>query len=381
MSRSARALPAISQCAFVAMAASLFAPMKSCAMVPAAPALATRTASLCFRTRVRPLSALSTASGDILDQVEATLSNVFAAYGISDGSTFGTADILTLPSHQREAVGVATNLQRRLEAMGRSNDCRTCWLQRKHCICSQCPPCETLPKINRLFLLTHHKEVGMIVDTAKLLLSTFPSKSRLVVAGIGREHQPSMGEMLDAVRGVNTNDLSKKCLVLFPSEDALTFAEIEEKAEVKASEDDNESNRDQQYDVVVIDGTWSQARKMYNRYIPSEEDGGPQRVQLSDDAVATLNGDGADSGTFWYDKEDNQRISGHQLRRHPTQWREVATCEATRLLLRDMMGDDNFTSSDENAVTPWDALVRYQNIANAAALRQIGPPRIATTES
>ena len=221
----------------------------------------------------------------------------------------------------------------------------------------------------------------MIVDTAKLLLSTFPSKSRLVVAGIGREHQPSMGEMLDAVRGVNTNDRIKKCLVLFPSEDALTFAEIEGKAEVKASEDDNESNRDQQYDVVVIDGTWSQARKMYNRYIPSEEDGGPQRVQLSDDAVATLNGDGADSGTFWYDNEDNQRISGHQLRRHPTQWREVATCEATRLLLRDMMGDDNFTSSDENAVTPWDALVRYQNIANAAALRQIGPPRIATTES
>ena len=223
----------------------------------------------------------------------------------------------------------------------------------------------------------------MVVDTAKLLLSTFPHKSRLVVAGIGREHQPSMDEMLDAVHGVNANDRSKKCLVLFPSEDALTFAEIEEKAKNKALEADDGSNFDQQYvyDVVVIDGTWSQARKMYNRYIPSEEDGGPQRVQLSDDAVATLNGDGADSGTFWYDKEDNQRISGHQLRRHPTQWREVATCEATRLLLRDMMGDDNFTSSDENAVTPWDALVRYQNIANAAALRQIGPPRIATTES
>lgn len=223
----------------------------------------------------------------------------------------------------------------------------------------------------------------MVVDTAKLLLSTFPNKSRLVVAGIGREHQPSMEEMLDAVHGVNANDRSKKCLVLFPSEGALTFAEIEEKAKNKALEADDGSNCDQQYvyDVVVIDGTWSQARKMYNRYIPSEEDGGPQRVQLSDDAVATLNGDNVETGAkpadaYWYDNEDNQRISGHQLRRHPTKWREIATCEATRLLLRDMMADD-FTSSDENVVTPWGALAKYQNVANAAALRQIGPPRVA----
>lgn len=220
----------------------------------------------------------------------------------------------------------------------------------------------------------------MVVDTAKLLLSTFPNKSRLVVAGIGREHQPSMGEMLDAVHGVNTNDHSKKCLVLFPSEDALTFKEIEEKAKDKANADD-ESNCDQQYDVVVIDGTWSQARKMYNRYVPSKEDGGPQRVQLSDDAVAALNGDvesNEESDAHWYDNKDNQRISGHQLRRHPTKWREIATCEATRLLLRDMMADD-FTSSDENANTPWGALAKYQNVANAAALRQIGPPRVAAS--
>ena len=392
MSRSAAAAraPGISQCALVAMV-SLFAPMKSCAMVPTpvAPAVShagmTRTAIRCLRTR--PFSALSAsssprASEDILDQVETTLANVFAAYGISNGSNFGTAEILSLPSHQREAVGVATNLKRRIDAMGRSNDCRTCWLQRKHCICSQCPPCETLPKINRLFLLTHHKEVGMVVDTAKLLLSTFPNKSRLVVAGIGREHQPAMDEMLDAVDGGSTNDHSKKskCLVLFPSEDALAFAEIEEKAKNTALEADDESNCDV-YDVVVIDGTWSQARKMYNRYIPSEEDGGPQRVQLSDDAVATLNGDNVESGAkpadaYWYDNEDNQRISGHQLRRHPTKWREIATCEATRLLLRDMMAGD-FTSSDENVVTPWGALAKYQNVANAAALRQIGPPRVA----
>jgi len=217
----------------------------------------------------------------------------------------------------------------------------------------------------------------MVVDTAKLLLSTFPTKSRLVVGGIGQGLQPSMGEMLDAVHGGGSSN--NKCLLLFPSEDALTFHQIEAMEKAKAKDTGSaESNHDRQYDVVVIDGTWAQARKMYNRYIPSEEDGGPQRVQLSNDAVATLNGDNADvDDSTWYDNEDNQRISGHQLRRHPTKWREVATCEATRLLLRDMMIDTFPKSSDEDAVKPWDALARYQNTANSAALRQIGPPRIA----
>jgi hypothetical protein len=221
----------------------------------------------------------------------------------------------------------------------------------------------------------------MVVDTAKLLLSTFPTKSRLVVSGIGREHQPTMGEMLDAVHGSGSNN-APKCLVLFPSEDALTFDQIEAMEEAKAKDaGSGESDHDRQYDVVVIDGTWAQARKMYNRYIPSEEDGGPQRVQLSDDAVATLNGDSStsngDDSLYWYDSEDNQRISGHQLRRHPTKWREVATCEATRLLLRDMMADPFPKSSNE---APWDALATYQSIANSAACKQIGPPRIAEAQ-
>ena len=114
---------------------------------------------------------------------------------------------------------------------------------------------------------------------------------------------------------------------------------------------------------------------MYNRYIPSEEDGGLQRVQLSDDAVATLNGDSSSvvDSACWYDSEDNQRISGHQLRRHPTKWREVATCEATRLLLRDMMADPFPKSSNSEA--SWNAFATYQSIANSAACKQIGPPR------
>ena len=102
----------------------------------------------------------------------------------------------------------------------------------------------------------------MVVDTAKLLLSTFPTKSRLVVSGIGREHQPTMGEMLDAVHGSGSNN-APKCLVLFPSEDALTFDKIEAMEVLVAKAKDagsGESDHDRQYDVVVIDGTWAQAR-------------------------------------------------------------------------------------------------------------------------
>ena len=77
----------------------------------------------------------------------------------------------------------------------------------------------------------------MVVDTAKLLLSTFPTKSRLVVSGIGREHQPTMDEMLDAVHGRSSgSNYAPKCLVLFPSEDALTFDKIEAMEEAKAKD-------------------------------------------------------------------------------------------------------------------------------------------------
>lgn len=335
-------------------------------------------------------AAPSSSTSSVLDQVEITLSRVF-----SNGITPDT-NVLDLPSNQREAVGVAINIRQRLDALARSGDCRSCWLQRKHCVCSQCPPCEidistgqsSLSRINRLFLLTHHKEVGLVVDTAKLLLSSFPTMSKLVVGGIGEEYQASMGELLDAVNSNVDSDKRNsgktKCLVLFPSDDARIFDEIEKSSAETYYGPNDDSNAsvcsnddDDKYDVVVIDGTWQQARKLYNRYIPSEEDGGPLRVRLSEEAVAILNGDNIGTATSMEDTLDSnieQRIPGHQLRRHPVKWREVSTLEATRLLFRDMMGGDVSPSSNAK---PWDALALYQQIADDAAQRQLGPPRIS----
>jgi DTW domain-containing protein YfiP len=200
-----------------------------------------------------------------LDQVEITVQKVLDKHSASH-------DILNLSPPERQAVGVARNLHKRLTALSRNNDCRRCWLQQKHCICSQCPPLEgSIPKIWRLFLLIHHKEVCLAVDTARLILSSFPDTCRLVVGGIGPEFQESMAEMLDAVQN------ERNCLVLFPADNAKTFGELEA-SHLEDGSGVRSSTSDERWDVIVIDGTWSQARKLHARYIPLETGGGPPRV-------------------------------------------------------------------------------------------------------
>jgi DTW domain-containing protein YfiP len=201
-----------------------------------------------------------------LDQVEITVQKVLDKHSASH-------DILNLSPPERQAVGVARNLHKRLTALSRNNDCRRCWLQQKHCICSQCPPLEgSIPKIWRLFLLIHHKEVCLAVDTARLILSSFPDTCRLVVGGIGPEFQESMAEMLDAVQN------ERNCLVLFPADNAKTFGELEASSHLEDNIGVQSSTSDERWDVIVIDGTWSQARKLHARYIPLETGGGPPIV-------------------------------------------------------------------------------------------------------
>merc|ERR1712038_1607514 len=145
----------------------------------------------------------------------------------------------SLPPSQRESVGIAIHLYNRLYSLTKNNDCRRCWLQAAHCICPSTPPLENeddhdchndgrdgdsggaIPYINRLFLLTHHKEIGMAVDTAKLILGCFPVSCRLVIGGLDGEFQRSMVELDDAMQ-----QKDRKCMVLFPSDGALTYSEL-----------------------------------------------------------------------------------------------------------------------------------------------------------
>ena len=232
----------------------------------------------------------------------------------------------------------------------------------------------------------HHKEIGLVVDTAKLLLNSMPDRARLVVSGMDGEYQDSVRELMDALE-----EKERKCIVLFPTDDAKPFVDLyrENERELKMQHEMDEGAVEAstgEYDVVVMDGTWQQARKIHQRYIPLEKDGGPQRVCLSQEALDIL-GEAADNPTEGYvvgagvgssagiEKGGN----GRQLRRHPIKWKEVSTLEATRLLFRDMMvatgiiGDEDYTNSDGKQCH--DLLAEYQRISDEAAVRQLGPPR------
>ena len=171
--------------------------------------------------------------------------------------------------------------------------------------------------------------------------------------------------MLESVKAAKKKD--GKCLILFPTDDSSTFEEIKEDMRSKAAHDIDDI--DEGWDVIVIDGTWSQARKMYTKYLKEYNGGYLYRVQLSDTAVKALDDIGSSSSAS-DDTIDTSK--GHQLRRHPIQWRAIATLEATRLLLDDMHTDGQFEEASK-------AMSHYQEIGNNSARTQLGPPRISNT--
>jgi DTW domain-containing protein YfiP len=342
-------------------------------------------------------------SSIFLTQVEETIRNVNPA---APATTVSAAEIKLrhelLPPHKRESMGVANHLAHRIKSLHKNNDCPSCWLQRAHCICAQTPPIpsDQTKNVHRLFLLMHHKEIGLVVDTAKLLLNAMPCKARLIVSGIGEEYQESVLELKEAME-----QKERRCIVLFPTDHARTFEELctSSNSESKSSKDKNgimpmekpqqqAEEEEEMFDVIVLDGTWSQARKMHSRYIPLEEDGGPPRVCLSQEALDILGGTTTTTTTTSSANSNNH--NGRQLRRHPIKWKEVSTLEATRLLFRDMMIQSTSSSSSgrgeelEHACGGGGAnkkdgtrqchaiLAEYQRISDAAAVKQLGPPRL-----
>ena len=105
---------------------------------------------------------------------------------------------------------------------------------------------------------------------------------------------------------------------------------VTHKSSIKSSHHISAAKNNGKFDIVVIDGTWSQARKIYSRYIPLEKDGGPQIVCLSQVSLDIL---GAHGDVHCVPNGEQKLSSGRQLRRHPIKWREISTLEATRLLL------------------------------------------------
>jgi DTW domain-containing protein YfiP len=236
-----------------------------------------------------------------------------------DAALLPGVPIESLDGAARESVAVARRLRARMDSFAKNGDCRRCWLQRAHCVCDRCAPLGDLGSARRLFVVMHHKEILLAVDTAKLLLAAYPDRARLVVGGLAG--QPAEAEMLASIA-------AGEAIVLFPSDDSVPASALDGTPR----------------DVVVLDGTWSQARKLYKRL--------PVAPAVRLDAA---------------DVDELATGAGRQLRTHPTAWREVSTLSAVRRLL---------TALGSRTAG---ALSGYQDVADAAARRQLGPPRLKHT--
>ena len=330
----------------------------------------------------------------VLKSVYETIQNVRNHYQnmLQEHTMKNKDEDFVLPKNEfRESLGVTKRLEMKLHNLAKNNDCPRCWMQRKHCICSQCPTIVStintnniLPNIRNLFVIVHHKEIGLVVDTAKVLYMAFPNtKCHIIISGIEPQFQRSMSLLQErfqsSIQKYNKTKKQHSCFVLFPSSEAVPFSQltqqhkeseqISSKLEMQIKNnivmntmndkndtinmDDNDENR---WDVVVIDGTWSQANKIHSK-IPTEI----PRVCLSDEAVELLG------------------ATGYQLRRHVIPWRQISTLEATRLLFRDMHPPQ--PKDDNNERQPWDVLFDYQLTAKDAAKKQLGPPREKKSKS
>ena len=93
---------------------------------------------------------------DVQDAVDSTLSYYEDQQHIPTNNKQQNSNKLhSLSPQHREMISVSHHLKKRIQSLTNSNDCRRCWLQQKHCICSYCTPLppSSIPNVKRLFLL------------------------------------------------------------------------------------------------------------------------------------------------------------------------------------------------------------------------------------
>jgi DTW domain-containing protein YfiP len=340
---------------------------------------------------------------NFMKQVEATVQNVLHVYGPS-------TNIHDLPSDEREAVLIARCLRGRLDDAQRLGVCHRCWLQQPSCFCLKCPPLDepliwrqnavgdTARKssptsiLRRLFLIIHYREIFMAVDTAKLIMAVLPQSTKLVISGIPSKYQASMAELDEAVAQAKSHERRDNFLILFPDDAAETFNTIVTNQRRQPSilmDNDLRKLNDcvcesdsgnQQYDIVVIDGTWQQARRMKLRYFPPESASRnpstpPRTVKLGCAALELIEQQQQKDHSSLSQDSKSRPSDGHQLRKHPVEWKKIATFEAVRLFLADLLQEQYSNSNDGDMVAevgtpPWIQIKDYLRIANDAALNR-----------
>ena len=155
---------------------------------------------------------------------------------------------------ERHALQTASNLAVFMRKCRRMNACLACTLN--PCICSRVRP---LRLAHRLWVISHAKEAMRTTSTGKLLLLSHPRAS-LLVSGLP-QHDARIAEV--AARD--------SAVLMFPAEDALSPAQL--LSAVGGGDGccccgggggggGGTGSADRTLDIILLDGTWGQARAM-----------------------------------------------------------------------------------------------------------------------
>lgn len=170
----------------------------------------------------------------------------------------GKESLLQLPPHQRSQALAALNSEYRARRLEHQGKCDRCMLQHKYCICSvlqglRSEACLAAGGVRVRFVVWMHVfERRRASNTGKLLEHLLPESEVLV-----HDVQDDERRLQDLVAHAGG-----RAFVLYPSAEAVTVSDV-----LDAAPEYIDEPASVPYLVVLIDGTWRQAKRMHKTMV------------------------------------------------------------------------------------------------------------------
>jgi len=162
-------------------------------------------------------------------------------------------EIFALPPEDRSRSIAAQHKQRLADELRRQGKCEQCMLQLKYCICQSLSKLAAAathkPSNIRFVVLMHIQERGRASNTGKLLQHIL-SDTEVLLQG-SPEDDERLALLIESFEG--------RAAVLFPSTDAIPAGQWRSRTHT----DGCIMSPDQPLLVVIVDGTWRQAKRMH----------------------------------------------------------------------------------------------------------------------